>query len=86
MLFSTFISGILLCAKTKLAKTKLAAYFAEGTSLVGSGNLDQECGTGRKLSKIYRALADGIVEEDEARPFLLFVLRINIKYYKYSIP
>lgn len=58
-------SGILLCAKTKLAKTKLAAYFAEGTSLVGSGNLDQECGTGRKLSKIYRALADGIVEEDE---------------------
>ncbi|CAC07917.1 putative protein [Arabidopsis thaliana] len=67
-------SGILLCAKTKLAKTKLAAYFAEGTSLVGSGNLDQECGTGRKLSKIYRALADGIVEEDEARPFLLFVV------------
>ncbi|KAG7565390.1 Pseudouridine synthase catalytic domain superfamily [Arabidopsis suecica] len=58
-------SGILLCAKTKLAKTKLAAYFAEGTSLVGSGNLDQECGKGRKLSKIYRALADGIVEEDE---------------------
>ncbi|KAL1199858.1 RNA pseudouridine synthase 5 [Cardamine amara subsp. amara] len=58
-------SGILLCAKTKLAKTKLAAYFAEGTSLVGSGNLDQECGTGRKISKIYRALADGIVEEDE---------------------
>ncbi|XP_023637976.1 RNA pseudouridine synthase 5 isoform X2 [Capsella rubella] len=58
-------SGILLCAKTKLAKTKLAAYFAEGTSLVGSGNLDQDCGTGRKLSKIYRALADGIVEEDE---------------------
>ncbi|CAN8254688.1 unnamed protein product [Cochlearia groenlandica] len=58
-------SGILLCAKTKLAKTKLAAYFAEGTSLVGSGNLDQECRTGRKISKIYRALADGIVEEDE---------------------
>ncbi|ESQ45273.1 hypothetical protein EUTSA_v10010446mg [Eutrema salsugineum] len=58
-------SGILLCAKTKLAKTKLASYFAEGTSLVGFGNLDQECGTGRKISKIYRALADGIVEEDE---------------------
>ncbi|XP_010426838.1 PREDICTED: RNA pseudouridine synthase 5-like isoform X2 [Camelina sativa] len=58
-------SGILLCAKTKLAKTKLAAYFAEGTSLVGSGNLDQNCGTGRKLTKIYRALADGIIEEDE---------------------
>ncbi|CAA7019227.1 unnamed protein product [Microthlaspi erraticum] len=58
-------SGILLCAKTKLAKSKLASYFAEGTSLVGSGNLDQECGTGRKISKIYRALADGIVEEDE---------------------
>ncbi|WZZ75284.1 hypothetical protein YC2023_086654 [Brassica napus] len=38
-------SGILLCAKTKLAKTKLSAYFAEGTSLVGSGNMGQECGT-----------------------------------------
>ncbi|KAF8052905.1 hypothetical protein N665_1492s0009 [Sinapis alba] len=58
-------SGILLCAKTKLAKRKLSAYFAEGTSLVGSGNMDQECGTVRKISKIYRALANGIVEEDE---------------------
>ncbi|XP_048618806.1 RNA pseudouridine synthase 5 isoform X3 [Brassica napus] len=58
-------SGILLCAKTKLAKTKLSAYFAEGTSLVGSGNMGQECGTVRKISKIYRALASGIVEEDE---------------------
>ncbi|XP_013597450.1 PREDICTED: RNA pseudouridine synthase 5 isoform X2 [Brassica oleracea var. oleracea] len=58
-------SGILLCAKTKLAKTKLSAYFAEGTSLVGSGNMGQECGTVRKISKIYRALASGIVEEDK---------------------
>ncbi|XP_048632722.1 RNA pseudouridine synthase 5 isoform X1 [Brassica napus] len=58
-------SGILLCAKTKLAKTKLSAYFAEGTSLVGSGNMGQECGAVRKISKIYRALASGIVEEDE---------------------
>lgn len=58
-------SGILLCAKTKLAKTKLSAYFAEGTSLVGSGNMGQVCGTVRKISKIYRALASGIVEEDE---------------------
>ncbi|KAL0890327.1 hypothetical protein Bca101_014310 [Brassica carinata] len=38
-------SGILLCAKTKLAKRKLSAYFAEGTSLVGSGNMGQKCGT-----------------------------------------
>ncbi|KAJ6901923.1 hypothetical protein NC651_019654 [Populus alba x Populus x berolinensis] len=28
-------SGILLCAKTKVAKTSLAAYFADGTSLIG---------------------------------------------------
>ncbi|OMO81178.1 Pseudouridine synthase, RsuA/RluB/C/D/E/F [Corchorus olitorius] len=28
-------SGILLCAKTKVAKTRFAAYFADGTSLVG---------------------------------------------------
>ncbi|CAG7883572.1 unnamed protein product [Brassica rapa] len=64
-------SGILLCAKTKLAKTKLSAYFAEGTSLVGSGNMGQECGAVRKISKIYRALASGIVEEDEARPVVI---------------
>ncbi|CDY29071.1 hypothetical protein HID58_077649 [Brassica napus] len=72
-------SGILLCAKTKLAKTKLSAYFAEGTSLVGSGNMGQECGTVRKISKIYRALASGIVEEDEARPLYYFAMIIFIK-------
>ncbi|XP_010524607.1 PREDICTED: RNA pseudouridine synthase 5 [Tarenaya hassleriana] len=59
-------SGVLLCAKTKLAKTKLAAYFAEGTSLVDAdSNVDQELGTGRKILKIYRALADGVIEEDK---------------------
>lgn len=29
-----FVIGILLCAKTKLAKTHLAAYFADGTSSI----------------------------------------------------
>ncbi|CAN0909287.1 RNA pseudouridine synthase 5, partial [Linum grandiflorum] len=59
-------SGILLCAKSKLAKTRLAAYFAEGTSLIGSNSGDHslELEKGRKISKIYRALADGIVSED----------------------
>ncbi|CAN1257976.1 RNA pseudouridine synthase 5 [Linum perenne] len=58
-------SGILLCAKSKLAKTRFAAYFAEGTSLVG-GNSDHslELVKRRKITKIYRALAHGIVGED----------------------
>jgi hypothetical protein len=29
------ITGILLCAKTKLARARLASYFADGTSLIG---------------------------------------------------
>lgn len=33
MFFLWFV-GILLCAKTKLAKSSLAAYFADGTSVV----------------------------------------------------
>lgn len=33
------VLGILLCAKTKLAKTRLAAYFANGTSVVGVNRL-----------------------------------------------
>ncbi|XP_022890112.1 RNA pseudouridine synthase 5 isoform X1 [Olea europaea var. sylvestris] len=95
-------SGILLCAKTKLAKSRLAAYFADGTSVVGvsscrrgmhhlhfrhvsracpahagvlcvrhrhtgSGNIDSnsELNTMRKITKIYRALARGVINEDE---------------------
>ncbi|KAB2620170.1 RNA pseudouridine synthase 5 [Pyrus ussuriensis x Pyrus communis] len=62
-------SGILLCAKTKHAKTQLAAYFADGTSNIGDGsihsNADVEPRTERKISKIYRALVTGIVCEDK---------------------
>ncbi|XP_021908354.1 RNA pseudouridine synthase 5 isoform X2 [Carica papaya] len=60
-------SGILLCAKSKLAKTHLAAYFADGTSLVGAtSKKNQELGMRRKISKIYRALVSGILDEDKA--------------------
>nr|XP_028961662.1 RNA pseudouridine synthase 5 isoform X3 [Malus domestica] len=59
-------SGILLCAKTKHAKTQLAAYLADGTSKIGDGsNADMEPRTERKISKIYRALVTGIVCEDK---------------------
>ncbi|XVF83272.1 hypothetical protein PTKIN_Ptkin16aG0473000 [Pterospermum kingtungense] len=57
-------SGILLCAKTKVAKTCLAAYFANGTSLVGSNRKAEHGGT-RQISKIYRALVTGIISEDK---------------------
>lgn len=33
------VLGILLCAKTKLAKTRLAAYFANGTSHIEGNRL-----------------------------------------------
>lgn len=36
--------------------------------------MGQECGAVRKISKIYRALASGIVEEDEARPLYYFAM------------
>ncbi|CAL0316091.1 unnamed protein product [Lupinus luteus] len=57
-------SGILLCAKSKLAKTCLASYFADGTSQVGgkSGDSSKEP---RKIAKIYRALVSGIVDNDK---------------------
>ncbi|CAM8954975.1 unnamed protein product [Rhodiola kirilowii] len=55
-------SGVLLCAKTKLAKVRLAAYFADGTAIVKSS--DSSC-ISRKILKKYRALVTGIVEEDE---------------------
>ncbi|XP_038889123.1 RNA pseudouridine synthase 5 isoform X2 [Benincasa hispida] len=59
-------SGILLCAKTKLARTQFAAYFADGTSCVRrNGNSTMEEVTKRKISKIYRALVTGIIHDDE---------------------
>ncbi|KAL5569278.1 hypothetical protein UlMin_025853 [Ulmus minor] len=59
-------SGVLLCAKTKLAKTRLAAYFADGTSHVGDcSKTGGELSTARKVLKIYRALVTGIVSEDK---------------------
>ncbi|XP_034205672.1 RNA pseudouridine synthase 5 isoform X2 [Prunus dulcis] len=59
-------SGILLCAKTKHAKTQLAAYFADGTSNIGdNSNTSMEAHAVRKISKIYRALVTGILCEDK---------------------
>ncbi|KAM6582684.1 hypothetical protein CsatB_009686 [Cannabis sativa] len=59
-------SGLLLCAKTKIAKTKLATYFADGTShLGGISKANSELGTSRKILKIYRALVTGIVCDDK---------------------
>ncbi|KAJ6767876.1 RNA PSEUDOURIDINE SYNTHASE 5 [Salix koriyanagi] len=59
-------SGILLCAKTMVAKTSLAAFFAEGTSLIGdSSNTDMKQSKRRKISKIYRALVNGILKQDK---------------------
>ncbi|PRQ58856.1 putative 23S rRNA pseudouridine(1911/1915/1917) synthase [Rosa chinensis] len=59
-------SGILLCAKTKHAKTQLAAYFADGTSHIGDdSDTNMKLHTIRKISKIYRALVTGILCEDE---------------------
>ncbi|KAL7109443.1 hypothetical protein ACP275_06G175400 [Erythranthe tilingii] len=59
-------SGILLCAKTKLAKSRLAALFADGTSVVGvCRENDQQQKATRNITKLYRALASGIIIEDE---------------------
>ncbi|XP_010253582.1 PREDICTED: RNA pseudouridine synthase 5 isoform X2 [Nelumbo nucifera] len=59
-------SGILLCAKSKLAKSRLAAYFAEGTSVVGDNRKsNMDLGGVRRISKVYRALASGIIDKDE---------------------
>uniref|UniRef100_A0A7N0ZUQ1 Pseudouridine synthase RsuA/RluA-like domain-containing protein n=1 Tax=Kalanchoe fedtschenkoi TaxID=63787 RepID=A0A7N0ZUQ1_KALFE len=55
-------SGVLLCAKTKLAKIHLGAYFADGTAVVKNSN--SACAR-RKILKKYRALVTGIVEDDE---------------------
>ncbi|KAJ7975089.1 Pseudouridine synthase [Quillaja saponaria] len=59
-------SGILLCAKTKLAKTRLATYFADGTAHIGgSRDINKEHGTSGKISKLYRALVSGILDNDK---------------------
>ncbi|KAK7343841.1 hypothetical protein VNO77_12899 [Canavalia gladiata] len=57
-------SGILLCAKTKLARACLASYFADGTSHVGGKSEDTNQKLG-KIAKIYRALVSGIIENDK---------------------
>lgn len=41
-LFILFLTGILLCAKTKLAKTRLAALFADKTSAVVGNRLGKK--------------------------------------------
>ncbi|XP_057979546.1 RNA pseudouridine synthase 5 isoform X2 [Malania oleifera] len=58
-------SGILLCAKTKLAKNRLASYFADRTSLIGGNSSNAKLNTTTEVSKIYRALVTGIITEDE---------------------
>ncbi|XP_076926528.1 RNA pseudouridine synthase 5-like [Bidens hawaiensis] len=59
-------SGILLCAKTKVAKTRLAALFADKTSaVVDNRKVNNEVNKAGKMSKIYRALASGIINDDE---------------------
>ncbi|KAL6527110.1 hypothetical protein OROGR_016200 [Orobanche gracilis] len=59
-------SGVLLCAKTKTAKSRLAAFFADGTSLVGvSGRTDTPQKATRNITKVYRALTSGVIIEDE---------------------
>ncbi|KAL8517981.1 hypothetical protein ACS0TY_009322 [Phlomoides rotata] len=59
-------SGILLCAKTKLAKSRLAAFFADGTSLVGASTRNgPQQKVARNITKLYRALASGVIIEDE---------------------
>lgn len=59
-------SGVLLCAKTKHAKSCLAAYFADGTSLVrGKREIHSERAVERRITKIYRALVKGIIDMSE---------------------
>ncbi|KAJ0978221.1 hypothetical protein J5N97_013695 [Dioscorea zingiberensis] len=59
-------SGILLCAKTKQAKTCLAASFAVGTSAVEENRkYNQKLGNSQKISKFYRALVTGLLEHNE---------------------
>uniref|UniRef100_A0A0E0KCB8 Pseudouridine synthase RsuA/RluA-like domain-containing protein n=1 Tax=Oryza punctata TaxID=4537 RepID=A0A0E0KCB8_ORYPU len=52
-------SGLLLCAKTKLAKAQLAAYFAEGATNAGKSRDETDFCKSRKILKFYRALVTG---------------------------
>ncbi|KAK3035355.1 hypothetical protein RJ639_033639 [Escallonia herrerae] len=70
-------SGILHCAKTKLAKTRLASYFAEGTADIG-GNRSTKPGEKGNILKKYRALVSGILDEDEVIP-LCHTFFMNLK-------
>ncbi|KAK3151295.1 hypothetical protein QOZ80_3AG0244080 [Eleusine coracana subsp. coracana] len=58
-------SGLLLCAKTKVAKVRLASYFAEGAINAGNKRDKTDFGKERKISKFYRALVTGILDNDE---------------------
>lgn len=58
-------SGLLLCAKTKVAKVRLASYFAEGAINAANKRDKSEFGEERKISKFYRALVTGILDNDE---------------------
>ncbi|KAH7667632.1 tRNA pseudouridine(32) synthase protein [Dioscorea alata] len=59
-------SGILLCAKTKPAKTCLAKLFAVGTSAIEEKRkFNQKLDKDRRISKFYRALVTGLLEDDE---------------------
>ncbi|KAK1266653.1 RNA pseudouridine synthase 5 [Acorus gramineus] len=59
-------SGILLCAKTKLAKSFLSAYFAHGTlTIKDSREGKMESGKTRRICKVYRTLVTGLVDKDE---------------------
>eukprot|EP00252_Welwitschia_mirabilis_P010542 TRINITY_DN23848_c0_g1_i1.p1 TRINITY_DN23848_c0_g1~~TRINITY_DN23848_c0_g1_i1.p1 ORF type:complete len:374 (+),score=55.30 TRINITY_DN23848_c0_g1_i1:183-1304(+) len=59
-------SGILLCAKSKIAKSRLATDFADGTESI----YRKRCcnfshhSSERRISKTYRALAQGLIEQD----------------------
>ncbi|ONL96871.1 RNA pseudouridine synthase 5 [Zea mays] len=58
-------SGLLLCAKTKVAKVRLASYFAEGAINAAKKRDKSEFSEERKISKFYRALVTGILDDDE---------------------
>ncbi|CAD6210729.1 unnamed protein product [Miscanthus lutarioriparius] len=57
--------GLLLCAKTKVAKVRLASYFAEGAINAAKKRDKSEFSEERKISKFYRALVTGILDDDE---------------------
>ncbi|KZV57479.1 RNA pseudouridine synthase 5 [Dorcoceras hygrometricum] len=58
-------SGVLLCAKTKVAKSCLAAFFAEGTSVLEICRKNDSQMRTRNITKQYRALVSGVIAADE---------------------